>query len=94
MSTVLERPAGRAEAAKAREAQFLGRSMDFWICSGLVAIVLLVQAWNIADYPTVSDDEGTYLAQAWAVQHGMGMAPYTYWFDHPPLGWMQIATLS
>ena len=94
MSTVLDRPAGRAEIAKARETRFLGRSMDFWICAGLVAVVLLVQAWNIADYPTVSDDEGTYLAQAWAVQHGMGMAPYTYWFDHPPLGWMQVAALS
>jgi 4-amino-4-deoxy-L-arabinose transferase-like glycosyltransferase len=94
VSTVLERPARRAEVSTAGEQRFLGRSMDFWICASLVAVVLLVQAWNIANYPTVSDDEGTYLAQAWAVQHGIGMAPYTYWFDHPPLGWMQIAVLS
>jgi 4-amino-4-deoxy-L-arabinose transferase-like glycosyltransferase len=56
--------------------------------------VLVVQGWNIADYPTLSDDEGTYLAQAWAVQQGKGLAHYTYWYDHPPLGWVQIALLT
>ncbi|WP_344447013.1 glycosyltransferase family 39 protein [Kitasatospora nipponensis] len=53
-----------------------------------------VQFWNITGYPTVSDDEGTYLAQAWAVQHHHGLAPYTYWYDHPPLGWVQLAVLA
>jgi hypothetical protein len=56
--------------------------------------VLVVQGWNIADYPTLSDDEGTYLAQAWAVQQGNGLAHYTYWYDHPPLGWIQLAVLT
>jgi hypothetical protein len=56
--------------------------------------ILTVQGWNIADYPTLSDDEGTYLAQAWAVQEGKGLAHYTYWYDHPPLGWIQIAVLT
>jgi 4-amino-4-deoxy-L-arabinose transferase-like glycosyltransferase len=56
--------------------------------------VLAVQGWNIANYPTISDDEGTYLAQAWALQHGLGLAPYTYWYDHPPFGWMQVAVTS
>jgi hypothetical protein len=37
-------------------------------------VVMAVQGWNIADYPTLSDDEGTYLAQAWAVQQGEGLA--------------------
>lgn len=55
---------------------------------------MIVQGWNIADYPTLSDDEGTYLAQAWAVQEGRGLAHYTYWYDHPPLGWIQIAVLT
>jgi 4-amino-4-deoxy-L-arabinose transferase-like glycosyltransferase len=94
VSMVLDRPAQRAEVNKAKEKRFLGRSVDFWICTSLVAVVLVVQGWNIANYPTVSDDEGTYLAQAWAVQHGVGMAPYTYWFDHPPVGWIAIAALS
>ena len=67
---------------------------DALILTGLIAVVLLVQGWNIADYPTVSDDEGTYLAQAWAIQHGHGLAPYTYWYDHPPAGWIQLAAFT
>ena len=94
MSTTLERPVDRAPADKSTEWRFLGRSLDFWICATLTFVVLLVQGWNIAGYPTVFDDEGTYLAQAWAIDHGIGMAPYTYWFDHPPLGWIQIAALA
>ncbi|MGW1166092.1 ArnT family glycosyltransferase [Streptomyces sp. NPDC002550] len=67
---------------------------DLLLCGVLLAAILVVQGWNIADYPTLSDDEGTYLAQAWAVQQGRGLAHYTYWYDHPPLGWIQIALLS
>ncbi|MFC5143833.1 ArnT family glycosyltransferase [Streptomyces aureoversilis] len=67
---------------------------DLLLCGLLVAAVLLVQGWNITGYPGLSDDEGTYLAQAWAVQQGKGLAHYTYWYDHPPLGWIQIAALT
>ncbi|MFF7353280.1 ArnT family glycosyltransferase [Streptomyces filipinensis] len=67
---------------------------DLLLCGVLLTAILVVQGWNIADYPTLSDDEGTYLAQAWAVQQGRGLAHYTYWYDHPPLGWIQIALLS
>ncbi|MET9964506.1 phospholipid carrier-dependent glycosyltransferase [Streptomyces sp. NPDC006356] len=67
---------------------------DLILCGVLLVAILVVQGWNIADYPTLSDDEGTYLAQAWAVQEGRGLAHYTYWYDHPPLGWIQIALLT
>ncbi|MFE9098654.1 ArnT family glycosyltransferase [Streptomyces sp. NPDC007264] len=67
---------------------------DLALCGVLLAAVLTVQGWNIADYPALSDDEGTYLAQAWAVQNGHGLAHYTYWYDHPPLGWIQVALLT
>ncbi|MEU1161730.1 phospholipid carrier-dependent glycosyltransferase [Streptomyces sp. NPDC005921] len=67
---------------------------DLLLCGVLLLVILVVQGWNIADYPTLSDDEGTYLAQAWAVQEGRGLAHYTYWYDHPPLGWIQIAVLT
>ncbi len=67
---------------------------DLALCGLLLAVVVLVQGWNITGYPSLSDDEGTYLAQAWAVQHGKGLAPYTYWYDHPPLGWLQLALLT
>jgi hypothetical protein len=59
----------------------------------VLALVAVVQGWNITGYPAIGDDEGTYLAQAWAVLHGHGLAHYTYWYDHPPLGWMQLATV-
>jgi hypothetical protein len=46
---------------------------------------------NLNGYPEyLNDDEGTYYAQAWAVLHG-DLAHYTYWYDHPPLGWLQLA---
>ncbi|MDG5803379.1 phospholipid carrier-dependent glycosyltransferase [Streptomyces ossamyceticus] len=67
---------------------------DLLLCGLLLVGIMIVQGWNIADYPTLSDDEGTYLAQAWAVQEGRGLAHYTYWYDHPPLGWIQIAVLT
>ncbi|GAB2724151.1 ArnT family glycosyltransferase [Streptomyces bullii] len=67
---------------------------DLVLCGVLLVAILTVQGWNIADYPALSDDEGTYLAQAWAVQQGQGLAHYTYWYDHPPLGWIQIALLT
>nr|WP_246213748.1 glycosyltransferase family 39 protein [Kitasatospora viridis] len=67
---------------------------DRWTAAGVTLAVLVVQGWNITGYPGVSDDEGTYLAQAWAVQQQHGLAHYTYWYDHPPLGWIQLALLS
>jgi hypothetical protein len=67
---------------------------DLVIVTALVLLVVAVQGVNIDNFPTVSDDEGTYLAQAWAIQHGKGLAHYSYWYDHPPLGWIQIAALS
>ncbi|POX49962.1 glycosyltransferase family 39 protein [Streptomyces sp. Ru72] len=74
--------------------RFRGSRPDLILCGVLLAAILTVQGWNIADYPTLSDDEGTYLAQAWAVQNGHGLAHYTYWYDHPPLGWVQLALLT
>ncbi|RST18832.1 phospholipid carrier-dependent glycosyltransferase [Streptomyces sp. WAC05374] len=74
--------------------RFRSSRPDLVVCGALLVAILLVQGWNIQQYPTLSDDEGTYLAQAWAVQNGRGLAHYTYWYDHPPLGWMQLAALT
>ncbi|MGW4948386.1 ArnT family glycosyltransferase [Actinoplanes sp. NPDC004185] len=67
---------------------------DLYVVGGLAAVVLFFMAWNITGFPTATDDEGTYLAQAWAVQNGQGLAHYTYWYDHPPLAWIQLAGLA
>jgi hypothetical protein len=51
----------------------------------------VVQAVGMDAAPQRLDDEGTYVAQAWAVEHLGTLAHYTYWYDHPPVGWLQLA---
>jgi 4-amino-4-deoxy-L-arabinose transferase-like glycosyltransferase len=87
----LSEPAVVAPVARPRRVR---SKKDLYLALGLTAVVLFLLAWNITGFPSASDDEGTYLAQAWAVQHGRGLAHYTYWYDHPPLGWIQLAGLS
>jgi hypothetical protein len=49
-------------------------------------------AWNLQGYPgRVNDDEGTYVARAWAMIYTHHLANYTYFWDHPFLGWATIA---
>lgn len=60
------------------------------IMGPLLIAVAAANAWNLQGWPLyLDDDEGTYVSQAWAViQPQHHLAPYTYWYDHPPLGWM------
>jgi hypothetical protein len=60
----------------------------------LLVVVGLVHAWGVYTYPNWIDDSGTYLAQAWAVQYRRSLAHYTYWYDHVPGGWIQMALWS
>ncbi|WP_405529388.1 phospholipid carrier-dependent glycosyltransferase [Streptomyces avidinii] len=89
-----ERPGVRPPAPARPLVRFRSSRPDLLLCGALLLVVVLVQGWNITAFPTLSDDEGTYLAQAWAVQQGDGLAHYTYWYDHPPLGWIQLAGLT
>ncbi|MBG6185523.1 4-amino-4-deoxy-L-arabinose transferase-like glycosyltransferase [Arthrobacter sp. CAN_A214] len=64
------------------------------ITMGILFIMAVVfSLWNLTGAPSYQDDEGTYTAQAFSVHEG-SLAPYTYWYDHPPLGWIQIAALN
>ena len=57
-----------------------------------LALLTIIVRWRVLGHgPALADDEGTYLAQAWSVQVNHALAPYTYWYDHPPLGWFQLA---
>jgi hypothetical protein len=58
---------------------------------GLLMVVAVVHATGMGRAPQRVDDEGTYVAQAWAVQHWGTLGHYTYWYDHPPLGWLLLA---
>jgi 4-amino-4-deoxy-L-arabinose transferase-like glycosyltransferase len=57
----------------------------------VLAVAVAVQSWNMGGIPQRIDDEGTYTAQAWAITNLGELTHYTYWYDHPPLGWIQIA---
>lgn len=61
------------------------------VLSCLLVVVGVVHGVGLAGSPGPVDDEGTYMAQAWAVQVRHALTPYTYWYDHPPLGWIQLA---
>lgn len=61
--------------------------------AGLV-VIAVAYLLNIAGWPAYFDDEGTYYSQAWAVQNMQALAPYTYWYDHPPIGWLQLAAFT
>lgn len=61
------------------------------IVAGLAALaVALVTGIGVATGPMRFDDEGTYVSQAISTLHG-ALSPYTYWYDHPPLGWILLA---
>lgn len=59
-------------------------------------VVSLVGATLVAvhggRFPFFAGDEGIYVDQAWAVTHGR-VVPYVYTYDHPFLGWVQLAPL-
>lgn len=56
-----------------------------------VLVVAVVHGKGMYTAPIRFDDEGTYVAQANAVLTQGRLAPYTYWYDHPPLGWLMLA---
>ena len=69
-----------------------GRSWSGWLLVvGMAGLTAAVRLQGLAQGPAYRDDEGTYVAQAWAVRHLGSLAHYTYWYDHPPLGWLVIA---
>ncbi|AVT35581.1 glycosyltransferase family 39 protein [Plantactinospora sp. BB1] len=62
--------------------------------AGCLSVVAVLYGTNLGGYPEFgNDDEGTYYAQAWAVVTEGRLGHYSYWYDHPPLGWIQLAAL-
>jgi hypothetical protein len=65
------------------------------IVAGLLVTVGLVHWIGYDRFPgRATDDEGTYVSQAWAVQQWHSLAHYTYWYDHPPAGWITMAAYN
>ncbi len=52
---------------------------------------LVTHGYHLFQYPLYTTDEGIYVQQAWAVLREHHLAPYTYFYDHAPGGWLAIA---
>jgi hypothetical protein len=57
----------------------------------LLILTATLRLINLTGSPARLDDEGTYMAQAYAMVKWGELAHYTYWYDHPPAGWLQLA---
>ncbi|NYF59489.1 glycosyltransferase family 39 protein [Micromonospora purpureochromogenes] len=66
-----------------------GRSIALLV--PLLALVGMVHAVGMSRFPGYVDDPGTYLSQAWALRYEGELSPYSYFYDHAPAGWIQIA---
>lgn len=58
------------------------------ILAFILTATLLAHAVNVFNYPAYQEDEGTYVSQAWSLVTQGKLAPYTYWYDHAPFGWI------
>src|SRR5258707_525419 len=58
---------------------------------GILVVTGLTHGVNMLHFPYYETDEGTYMSQAWSLLKQGQLAPYTYWYDHAPFGWIQIA---
>ena len=67
--------------------------LDRYTLAGLGLLATVLSLWNLNGSPSYSEDGGTYTAQAFSILDGR-LAPYTYWYDHPPLGWIQLGALA
>ncbi len=79
-----------SRATRLRRRLRMHRSSLLWF-SPLLVLSAVIQFVNLGGSPQRIDDEGTYVAQAYAVTHFGELSHYTYWYDHPPLGWLQLA---
>lgn len=97
MATLLDTPVGADEVAapKPSTRSEPGPVIRHWrtiaICAALAVTCAVATAFNVYGNPVRFKDEGVYLAQAWAIPHLGALAHYTYWYDHPPLGWIQMS---
>lgn len=61
---------------------------------GILALAALAHGVNMGNFPYYENDEGIYVSQAWAVVNQGALAPYTYFYDHAPAGWLLMAAWS
>ncbi len=69
----------------------LKRKLSLILIPLLLVVSFLAHGLNMFRFPYYENDEGVYMSQAWAVLTQSKLAPYTYWYDHAPMGWLTIA---
>ncbi|OLR94405.1 hypothetical protein [Actinokineospora bangkokensis] len=99
MTTTLDRPGTTGPQASTprphRVAEWLRvRRTSLLVAAPLVLLTGLMRWIGLTTAPQRIDDEGTYVAQAYAASHFGELSHYTYWYDHPPLGWLQISAYT
>ena len=57
----------------------------------VIITAILVHSYNMFGFPLYLGDEGIYMARAYSVLELGWITPYTYWYDHPPAGWLLVA---
>jgi 4-amino-4-deoxy-L-arabinose transferase-like glycosyltransferase len=70
------------------------RSLGRWGLAALAfALVsgLVTHGYHLFEYPLYSTDEGIYVERTWAVIREDRLSPQTYYYDHAPGGWLQLA---
>lgn len=83
---------GPTRSATRRRPSWIRRcGPDAFLLTPMISVITYVMSRGLNNSPAHFADEGTYVSQAWALMTGRGLAPYTYWYDHPPLGWIQLA---
>jgi hypothetical protein len=85
LEPVVRRRLGRRVLERARAGQ-----RDLFALAATVVPLTILHAWGMTRFPAFFDDEGAYVSQAFAVDRLHALAPYTYWYDHPPLGWIML----
>jgi hypothetical protein len=66
----------------------------FWggfLATALICASGVLHALNMASAPHWRTEEGSAVGRAWTLEHLASFAPPTYWYDHPPLGWLQLS---
>ena len=70
---------------------FIRSHSESFLLIFLLALSAVFFSLNMLHYPYYENDEGTYMSQAWSILTLRKLAPYTYWHDHAPAGWILIS---
>ena len=54
----------------------------------LMIFSVVTHGINMFSFPYFENDEATYFSQALSFSQEGKLAPYTYWYDHAPVGWI------